>query len=84
MPRFLRYIPERYERTDRLVSAIETSRVAQRFIWGDSDPISGSAQSERIQQRFGPSVDLVSFADCSHYPHTERPDDVVQEMLRPW
>jgi pimeloyl-ACP methyl ester carboxylesterase len=84
MPRFLRYIPERAERATRLVDAIETTRVAQRFIWGDSDPISGSAQSTRIQQRFGPRVDLVSFADCSHFPHTERPNDVVREMLRPW
>lgn len=84
MPRFLRHIPERRERADRLVNAIETTSVAQRFIWGDSDPISGMAQSERIQQRFGPRVDLVSFADCSHYPHTERPDDVAREMLRPW
>jgi pimeloyl-ACP methyl ester carboxylesterase len=84
MPRFLRHIPERRERADRLVGAIETTGVAQRFIWGDSDPISGLAQSTRIQQRFGPRVDLVSFADCSHYPHTERPYDVAQEMLRPW
>jgi hypothetical protein len=30
----------------------------------------------------GPAV--VSFVDCSHYPHTERPDDVAREMLRPW
>jgi pimeloyl-ACP methyl ester carboxylesterase len=84
MPRFLRYIPERYERADRLVGAIETTGVVQRFIWGDSDPISGRAQSARLQERLGPGVDLVSFADCSHYPHTERPRDVAQEMLRPW
>jgi pimeloyl-ACP methyl ester carboxylesterase len=84
MPRFLRHIPERHERADRLIDAIEKTGVAQRFIWGDSDPIAGIAQSERIQQRFGPRVDLVSFADCSHYPHTERPDDVAREMLRPW
>lgn len=84
MPRFLRHIPERRARAGRLVGAIETTPVAQRFIWGDSDPISGRTQSARIQQRFGPRVDLVSFADCAHYPHTERPADVAREMLRPW
>jgi pimeloyl-ACP methyl ester carboxylesterase len=84
MPRFLRHIPERHERAERLVDAFESTRVAQRFIWGDRDPISGAAQSERIVRRFGPRVDLVSIADCAHYPHTERPCDVLQEMLRPW
>jgi pimeloyl-ACP methyl ester carboxylesterase len=84
MTRFLRYVLERRERADRLVAAIETTAVPQRFIWGDSDTIAGSAQSARIQSRLGPNVDLVSFADCSHYPHTERPNDVAREMLRPW
>lgn len=84
MPRFLRYIGERRERAERLVGALEGANVPQRFIWGDRDPISGAAQVARIQQRFGPAVDLVAFADCSHYPHAERPDDVAREMLRPW
>jgi pimeloyl-ACP methyl ester carboxylesterase len=84
IPRFLRNLRDRHDRADRLVDAIETTRVSQRFIWGERDPIAGRQQSERILQRFGPSVDLVSFADCSHYPHTERPRDVVEEMLRPW
>jgi pimeloyl-ACP methyl ester carboxylesterase len=84
IPRFLRFVHERQERAERLVRAIETTTVPQRFIWGDGDPIAGRAQSERIQDRLGPRVDLVSFADCSHYPHAERPIDVAQEMLRPW
>jgi pimeloyl-ACP methyl ester carboxylesterase len=84
MPRFLRYIHEREERADRLVGAIETTTIAQRFIWGDSDPAAGRTQAARIQQRFGPRVDLVSFADCARYPHIERPRDVAREMLRPW
>jgi pimeloyl-ACP methyl ester carboxylesterase len=84
IPCFLRFVHERQERAERLVRAIETTTVPQRFIWGDGDPIAGRAQSERIQDRLGPRVDLVSFADCSHYPHAERPIDVAQEMLRPW
>ena len=84
IPRFLRHLSERHGRAERLVGAIETTSVPQRFIWGDSDPIAGSVQSAQIQQRMGPSIDLVSFSDCSHYPHTERPHDVAQEMLRPW
>lgn len=84
MSRFLRYIPERNERAARLVHALETTAVSQRFIWGDADPVSGSAQSGRIRERFGPDVDLVAFADCSHYPHTERPDDVAHHLMRPW
>lgn len=84
MPRFLRSIPEWVGRADRFVEAIETTPVAQRFIWGDSDPISGRDQSARVQQRFGPGADLVSFDDCAHYPHIERPRDVAEEMLRPW
>jgi pimeloyl-ACP methyl ester carboxylesterase len=84
MPRFLHYIPERNERSERLVYAIEHTTVAQRFIWGDSDPISGSLQSHQIRARYGTGVDLVTFADCSHYPHLERPDAVVAELLRPW
>jgi pimeloyl-ACP methyl ester carboxylesterase len=83
MPRFLQYIPERAARAERLVNAIESTPVPQRFIWGDADPISGSAQSGRIRERFGDTVDLVTFADCSHYPHTERPADVARELLRP-
>jgi pimeloyl-ACP methyl ester carboxylesterase len=84
MPRFLRYITERRARADRLVQAIEATTVAHRFIWGEGDPVSGHVQSRRIQERFGPGVDLVSFADCFHYPHIERPHDVAREMLRPW
>jgi pimeloyl-ACP methyl ester carboxylesterase len=84
MPRFLRPIPRWVERSDRFVEAIETTTVPQRFIWGDSDPISGRDQSSRIQERFGPGADLVSIDDCAHYPHVERPGDVAREMLRPW
>ena len=84
MPRFLGYIPERTARADRLVAALESTPIPQRFIWGDADPVSGSQQSARIRERFGPGVDLVTFADCGHYPHTERPDDVASELLRPW
>jgi pimeloyl-ACP methyl ester carboxylesterase len=84
MTRFLQYIPDRAARATRLVNAIETTAVPQRFIWGDADPVSGKAQSERIRERFGNDVDLVTFADCSHYPHTERPADVARELLRPW
>ena len=84
MPRFLRYIPDRANRADRLIDAIERTEIPQRFIWGDHDAISGSAQSTEIRRRFGDDVDLVRFADCSHYPHTERPHDVAGELLRPW
>jgi pimeloyl-ACP methyl ester carboxylesterase len=68
----------------RLVDAIETTPVPQRFVWGDADPVSGPLQSAHIAERFGDAVDLVRFADCSHYPHTERPDAVAAELLRPW
>lgn len=84
MPRFLGYIPERAGRAERYVTAIESTSIPQRFIWGDADPVSGNQQSARIRQRFGAGVDLVTFADCSHYPHTERPADVAAELLRPW
>ena len=84
MPRFLRYMPERAARATRLVDAIETTAIAQRFVWGDADPISGPLQSAHIAERFGPEVDLTRFDDCAHYPHTERPDDVATELLRPW
>jgi pimeloyl-ACP methyl ester carboxylesterase len=82
MTRFLQYIPDRAARAQRLVNAIESTPIPQRFIWGDADPVSGSAQSGRIRERFGDTVDLVSFVDCSHYPHTERPADVARELLR--
>jgi pimeloyl-ACP methyl ester carboxylesterase len=45
IPRFLRFVHERQERAERLVRAIETTTVPQRFIWGDGDPIAGRAQS---------------------------------------
>lgn len=84
MHRFVQYIPERASRADRLVDAIENTTVSQRFIWGLADEISGAAQVERIRERFGDDVDLVAYEDCSHYPHTERPADVAEELLRPW
>lgn len=84
MHRFLQYIPERARRADRLVHAIENTTVPQRFVWGLADEISGAAQATRIRERFGADVDLVAFDDCSHYPHTERPSDVAEQLLRPW
>jgi pimeloyl-ACP methyl ester carboxylesterase len=84
MSRFLRYIPERSNRSARLIDAIESTTVPQRFIWGQADPVSGTAQSEKIRERFGNHVDLVTFDDCSHYPHSERPADIAEHLLRPW
>jgi pimeloyl-ACP methyl ester carboxylesterase len=84
MPRFLRYIPDRASRADRLVRAIEDTATPQRFVWGEADLVSGSAQSSRIRERFGVGVDLVTYVDSSHYPHTEQPDEVAHELLRPW
>jgi pimeloyl-ACP methyl ester carboxylesterase len=80
MPRLLRYIPERVERRERWVGALQTSTVPLKLIVGASDPISGEHMATRYRELV-PSADVTLLPGIGHYPQVEAPRAVLEAYL---
>ena len=85
--RLLHYVADRVEHRERWNDALDTSKVAMRFVWGDLDPVSGSHVAERIEERlplWPADRALVRLPDVGHWPPLEAADEVtaaVRELL---
>ena len=78
--RLIKYIPERRANAPRWESALETTDIPLRFVWGMADPVSGAHMAEVIKER-RPGADIVELADVGHYPQLEDPGAVTRAVL---
>ncbi|AZC22674.1 MULTISPECIES: alpha/beta hydrolase [Pseudomonas] len=74
------YIPERRQRRDRWVEAMQRGEVPLRVIDGAHDPISGAHMVERYRQLV-PRPDTVLLPGIGHYPQIEAPLAVLKHYL---
>jgi pimeloyl-ACP methyl ester carboxylesterase len=72
----LHYVADRRANEARWCEALEGTDVAQTFVWGDLDPVSGAHMIERVEERI-PTARVVRLADVGHWPPLEAPDEVA-------
>ncbi len=72
----LHYMDDRREHAERWRSAVEDNGLAQTFVWGALDPVSGGHVMERLVERV-PSATMVLLDDVGHWPTLESPDVVA-------
>jgi pimeloyl-ACP methyl ester carboxylesterase len=70
--RLIGYIPERIERRERWVSAMQRTDVPMKFICGTADPVAGVGMVQRYRELI-PNPDTVLLHGIGRYPHTEAP-----------
>ena len=49
------------------------------LLWGREDIVFPSALAQTIAQAI-PSTRLITYEDCGHFPHEEKPDDTVRDL----
>jgi pimeloyl-ACP methyl ester carboxylesterase len=80
--RLLHYIDERRIHGSRWQSALENYSGPTLFVWGPTDPVSGSHVLPRLRDRL-PGAQFVVLDDepaTGHYPHVENPAAVVAAL----
>jgi pimeloyl-ACP methyl ester carboxylesterase len=78
--RLIRYILDRRDNERRWVTALETTDVPLRFVWGMLDPVSGAHMAERIRERL-PDAPFAALDDVAHWPPLEAPDRVAEALI---
>lgn len=78
--KLLRYIPERIERRERWVGALQSTNAPLRLINGGADPVSGEHLYHYFRQQI-PNADAMLLKNIGHYPQTEAPKAVVDGFL---
>ncbi|HKP89606.1 MAG TPA: alpha/beta hydrolase [Thermoleophilaceae bacterium] len=78
--RLIRYLLDRRENESRWVTALETTDVPLRFVWGMLDPVSGAHMAERIRERL-PDAPFVALDDVAHWPPLEAPARVAECLV---
>lgn len=80
IPKLLRYMFERKVNRARWVTPIEKGVVPIRLINGIEDPISGKHMAEHFEKLI-PNADVVYLENAGHYPHVERPKEVLKSFF---
>jgi pimeloyl-ACP methyl ester carboxylesterase len=80
MHKLINYLPERFDRRERWVGAMQREGVPLRFIDGALDPVSGAHMLERYLELI-PNPDTVLLPEIGHHPHTEAPVQVLRHYL---
>jgi pimeloyl-ACP methyl ester carboxylesterase len=78
-PRLARYLAERKLHAARWESALERDDAPKTFLWGMSDPRSGTHVAEHIRRRM-PTALVKPLPEVGHYPQLEVPDLVAREI----
>lgn len=77
--RLFHYIPERRQRRERWVSALQESKVPLLLVNGPEDPVSGAHLVARYRELV-PAPDTVSLPGIGHYPQVEDPGGVLAAL----
>jgi pimeloyl-ACP methyl ester carboxylesterase len=80
MHKLIHYIPERIERRERWVGALQTTNVPLKLIVGSVDPISGSHMADRYRELV-PHPDVSELPGVGHYPQVQAPGAVTSCYL---
>jgi pimeloyl-ACP methyl ester carboxylesterase len=80
LPRLIRYIEERRTNRERWVTPLVRAIVPMRLINGIEDPVSGGHAADRFKELV-PNADIILLEKCGHYPHVERPEEVLKAFL---
>jgi pimeloyl-ACP methyl ester carboxylesterase len=78
--RLINYIPERIQRRERWVSAMQQTCVPMKFISGSADPVAGMHMVQRYRELV-PNPDTVMLHGIGRYPHTEAPMLLLKHYL---
>jgi pimeloyl-ACP methyl ester carboxylesterase len=78
--RLINYIPERIQRRERWVSAMQQTCVPMKFISGSADPVAGTHMVQRYRELV-PNPDTVMLHGIGRYPHTEAPMLLLKHYL---
>jgi pimeloyl-ACP methyl ester carboxylesterase len=81
--RLIAYIDDRLAHQARWVTALETTDLPLRFVWGMRDPVSGAHVMARLHERFDGRAALVELEDVGHYPQLEAPRRVAAAIGSP-
>lgn len=76
----MHYIADRVEHRERWVGALQNASVPVKLIDGGADPVSGKHMYEYFREMV-PQAEAVCFDEIGHYPQTEAPRRVLQEVL---
>jgi pimeloyl-ACP methyl ester carboxylesterase len=76
----IHYMSDRLAHQARWVGALESTKLARRFVWGELDPVSGGHVLGRIRERC-PGDPVVALPDVGHWPSLEAPDAVVASIV---
>jgi len=77
----IHYMEERRIHRHRWVGALQAMPQASFLIWGDADPVSGTAMLERYQELVDRS-NVAVLNGIGHYPHFEAPAETLRHYLR--
>jgi pimeloyl-ACP methyl ester carboxylesterase len=77
--RLIQYINDRKRYAARWTTALESTDVPRRFVWGMLDPVSGGHVVPRLRERL-PDCPLVCLDDVGHWPAIEATDQVVENI----
>jgi pimeloyl-ACP methyl ester carboxylesterase len=78
--RLIHYMADRKRFSRRWEGALLNTDIPWRLVWGMEDPVSGRQVVEHIR-RVRPTADIVELDGVGHYPQTEVPVTVTQEIL---
>ncbi len=79
--KLLHYIADRRDHRERWVAALRDSQIPIKLINGGLDPVSGRHLYDYFRKMV-PNAEAVLFEDVGHYPQTEAPDRVIDEIRR--
>jgi pimeloyl-ACP methyl ester carboxylesterase len=76
----LHYLADRRRHRTRWVSALQQSTVPLKLIDGGADPVSGRHMYDYFKVMV-PQAEAVCFPEIGHYPQTEAPGRLLEELL---
>lgn len=79
--KLLHYIADRRNHRERWVAALQESTIPMKLVNGGLDPVSGRHLYDYFREMV-PNAEAVLFEDVGHYPQTEAPDRVIDEIRR--
>jgi pimeloyl-ACP methyl ester carboxylesterase len=79
-PQLIRYMPERRQRRERWVGALQATSIPLKLIDGTQDPVSGAHMVQRYRELIA-HPDITELPGIGHYPQVEAPREVLAAYL---
>ncbi|MEZ5308328.1 MAG: alpha/beta hydrolase [Pyrinomonadaceae bacterium] len=79
--KLIQYMRERAIHRERWLGGLASIDFPFLFINGSADPVSGKHVVDRFRELLPNLTNIVEYADVGHFPHLERPNDVLIDFL---